>query len=149
MGSVKPHLLAILAACALAAAGCNSSTADTSAASSLLATAPTSPLVTENFSGTVLTGSNDAHSFTVTSNNSPITLALTTAGPPATITEGFGVGQTIAGSCQLLSGGFGNYTASTTPQLSGTIPTGTYCVMVYDVGNQTAAITYTVVVNHY
>jgi hypothetical protein len=62
---------------------------------------------------------------------------------------GFGVGQTVAGSCQLLSGGYGTYSASTTPQLSGTIGSGTYCVMVYDVGNQSAAITYTVVVNHY
>jgi hypothetical protein len=142
-------MLALLAVCAFGVAGCNSTSTDSSTASSLLATAPTAPLVTENFAGTVLPGANDAHSFTVTSNNSPITLAMTTAGPPATITEGFGVGQTVAGSCQLLSGGFGNYTASTTPQLSGTIPTGTYCVMVYDVGNQTAAITYTVVVNHY
>ena len=137
-----------MAACAFATAGCSNSSTDTTSTTTST-TAPTSPLVTENFSGTVQPGGNDANSFTVTSNNAAITLDLTSAGPPATISMGFGIGQTVAGSCQLLSGGYGTYQASTTPQLSGTIPTGTYCVMVYDVGNQAAAITYTVVVQHY
>ena len=144
---VKHTLVCLVAACTLAAAGCSSSTDTSSTTTST--TAPTTPLVTENFSGTVQPGGNDAHSFTVTSNNAAITLGMTSAGPPATIAMGFGIGQTVSGSCQLLSGGFGTYAASASPQLSGTIPTGTYCVMVYDVGNQAAAITYTVVIQHY
>ena len=34
-------------------------------------------------------------------------------------------------------------------QLSGTIAAGAYCVMVYDAGNQSGPINYTVVVQHY
>src|SRR4051812_19676994 len=131
------------------AAGCNSSDSSGTSAADLLAATPPVPLVTDNFSGTVNQGSNDSHTFTVTSSNFQIALTMTSAGPPATIQEGFGVGQIVAGSCQLLSGAYGVYPASTTPQLSGTITAGTYCVMVYDAGNQTGPITYTVVVQHY
>ena len=147
MNGVKQTLLVLLAACAaLTAAGCSTSTADTS---SSLPTAPSTPLVTENFAGTVQVGSNDSHPFTVTSSGFQITVDLTTAGPPATIATGLGVGSFVAGTCQLLSGGFATVQASATPQLSGNIGSGQYCVMVHDVGNQSAPITYTVVVNHY
>ncbi|MCU1384556.1 MAG: hypothetical protein JWL71_3253 [Acidobacteria bacterium] len=147
---MKLHVLAVAVVCLLAGAGC--STADSSSGTSpaaLLATAPSTPLVTETFSGTVQPGSNDSHPFTVTSDGFQITLAMTAAGPPATIAEGLGIGQVVSGSCQLLSGGFGTFTPSITPQLAGTIPAGSYCAMVYDVGNQSAAITYTVIVQHY
>jgi len=148
MGTVKLSVFAV-AALAVLAAGCNSSDSSGTTPAAILASSPLVPLATENYSGTVQPGSNDSHTFTVTSNNFQLTAALTTAGPPATIQEGFGIGQIVAGTCQLLSGGFGTYAASTTPQLSGTVPAGTYCVMVYDAGNQTAPITYTVVVQHY
>jgi len=150
MRLVKRASLAAAALCLLTAAGCNNSSTDSSnTPAALLAASPTSPLVIENLSGTVPQGGNDFHTFTVTSNNFQITAAMTSAGPPATIQEGFGIGQIVAGSCQLLSGGFGTFAASTTPQLSGTIPAGTYCVMVYDVLNQSGPITYTVVLQHY
>jgi hypothetical protein len=141
-------LLAVIALCLLVAAGC-SSDSPTGSSPSALPIAPATPLVTETFSGTVQPGSNDWRPFTVTSDGFQISLAMTAAGPPATIAEGFGVGQVVSGSCQLLSGAYGTYTASATPQLSGTIAAGSYCVMVYDVGNQTAAVTYTVIVQHY
>jgi hypothetical protein len=148
MGTVKTSLFLIAAFAALAA-GCNSSDASGTSPADILASSPSIPLATENFSGTVQQGSNDSKPFTVVSNNFQLTAAMTTAGPPATIQEGFGIGQMVAGTCQLLSGGFGTFAASTTPQLSGTVPSGPYCVMVYDVGNQTGPITYTVVIQHY
>jgi hypothetical protein len=144
--TVKATLACLIAAAALLAAGC--STASDSSSSSLPAT-PSSPLVTENFSGTVQIGSNDSHPFTVTSDGFQITIDLTTAGPPATITMGVGIGGLVAGTCQLLSGGSALTPAGATPQISGNIAAGQYCLMVYDVGNQSAPITYTVVVNHY
>jgi hypothetical protein len=149
MSVVKRASLAAAALCLLTAAGCSNTDDSSTTPAALLAASPTSPLVTENFSGTVLQGSNDSHPFTVTSNNFQIVVTMTTAGPPATIQEGLGVGQIVAGSCQLLSGGSGTYAASATPQLSGTIGAGSYCLMVFDVGNQTGPITYTVVVQHY
>ncbi len=38
--------------------------------------------------------------------------------------------------------------AAATPQLSGVSTAGTLCVNVYDIGNQTAPVTYTVTVAH-
>ena len=150
MRLVKLAPLAAAALCLVSAAGCdNTDSSSGTSAASVLAASPPVPLVTDNFAGTVQQGANDSHIFTVTSNNFQIAATLTTAGPPATIQEGFGIGTTVAGSCQLATGAFGVFAASTTAQLSGTIPAGTYCVMVYDAGNQTGPITYTVVVQHY
>jgi hypothetical protein len=112
---VKLLLLAAMA-CVLAAAGCSTNDPNSAASpAAVLASAPPTPLVTDTFTGTVQQGSSDSHPFTVTSNNFQAALALTDAGPPATIAEGFGVGQPVGGTCQLLSGGFGTYSASTTP----------------------------------
>ena len=143
---MKRTLAWLIVAAALSAAGCSNSAADTS---TTLPTAPSSPLVTENFSGTVQVGSNDSKPFTVTSSGFQITADLTSAGPPATISMGIGVGTLVAGTCQLSSGGFITAPAGSTPQLTGTINAGQYCFMVYDVGNQSAPITYTATVNHY
>jgi hypothetical protein len=143
--NVKQTLLCLIVATALSAAGCSNST-DTS---STLPTAPSSPLVTENFSGTVQVGSNDAKPFTVTSDGFQITVDMTSAGPPATIAMGIGVGTFVGGTCQLSTGGFTTAAASSTPQLTGTIAAGQYCFMIYDVGNQSGPVTYTAVVMHY
>jgi hypothetical protein len=143
--NVKLTLACLIVATALSAAGCSNSS-DTS---STLPTAPTSPLVTENFSGTVQVGANDAKPFTVTSDGFQITVDMTSAGPPATIAMGIGVGTFVGGTCQLSTGGFTTAAASSTPQLTGTIAAGQYCFMVYDVGNQSGPVTYTAVVNHY
>jgi len=144
--NVKQTLACLIVATVFTAVGCSNSSDNTS---STLPTAPSSPLVTENFSGTVQIGSNDSKPFTVTSDGSPITIDLTSAGPPATISMGFGVGTFVGGTCQLSSGGNTTAAAGPTPQLSGTISAGSYCFMVYDVGNQSGPITYTAVVNHY
>jgi hypothetical protein len=142
---VKQILTALIVVSALAAAGCSSGD---DASSSLPAT-PSSPLVTENFSGTVQVGGSDAHPFTVTSSGFQISLDLTSVGPPSTITMGFGIGSWDGTTCSPLSGGYGNYQASTTPQLGGNINAGAYCAIVFDVGNQSAPVTYTAVILHY
>jgi hypothetical protein len=74
---------------------------------------------------------------------------LTAAGPPATIFMGFGIGSWDGTSCTLLSGGSVNTQAGAVAQLSGTVNSGNYCVMVYDIGNQTAPISYTWTMTHY
>lgn len=142
---MKQILTALILVSAFAAAGC--STSDPT--SSSLPATPSSPLVTENFSGTVQVGGSDAHPFTVTSSGFQISLDLTSAGPPSTITMGFGIGSWDGTTCSPLSGGYGSFQASATPQLGGNINAGTYCAVVFDVGNQSAAITYTAVILHY
>ena len=74
---------------------------------------------------------------------------LTAAGPPTTIYMGVGIGTPTAGSCSLLSSSQVLTQAGTTAQLTGTVNAGTYCVAVFDAGNQTAQIAYSVTVTHY
>jgi len=139
---------AVFTEVAVALSACSSS--DSSSGSSF--TLPT-PVVTDTFSGTVDVGGFDFHSFTVGSTGT-LSVTLTAAGPPPTIFMGLGVGTPVAAtasapaSCPLLANASLPTPAGTTAQLSGTIGPGTYCVSVYDVGNQTAQIAYTVTVSH-
>ena len=133
---------------ALAAAGCSSG-GTSLPASATPAPAPTPVATTETFTGTVNVGGNDVHPFTVTSSNQNLAVTLTVAGPPSTIFMGLGVGVYSGSTCTLISTGTLTTPAGPTAQLSGTITAGAYCVMVFDVGNQSAPVTYTAVVVHY
>ena len=59
------------------------------------------------------------------------------------------MGRPPTSSRTLLTNGSVITQAGATAQLAGTVNAGTYCVMVYDAGNQSAQVTYSVVVNHY
>ena len=87
--------------------------------------------------------------FTVTLSGGQVNVNLTAAGPPSTIYMGVGVGTYSAPTCTLLTNGSVVTQAGTTAQLSGTLNAGSYCVMVYDAGNQSAPVSYSVTVNHY
>jgi hypothetical protein len=129
---------------ALAAVGC------TNGGTTLPASATPTPMATtDTFTGTVAVGGNDSHPFTVTTPDQSLAVTLTAAGPPSTIFMGLGVGTFSGSTCTLISTGYLTTQAGTAAQLSGTISAGAYCVMVFDVGNQSAPVTYTVVVNHY
>jgi hypothetical protein len=113
-------------------------------------TAPTAPSTTETFTGTVNPQGSDSHTFTVTATGE-LDVTLTAAGPPSTISVGLGLGTpstTDPTVCSLLSNAALSTQAATTPQLVGTAAPGSYCVAVFDVGNQSAAVTYTVTVTH-
>lgn len=114
----------------------------------LVAPAPVLTFTTETFTGSVdpPLGA-DIHPFTLAATGQ-VDVTLTAAGPPATIQMGLGVGVPGGTTCALLTGGFVTVPAGTVPQLSGSLPAGAYCVQVYDVGNQSASITYTVTVTH-
>lgn len=97
-----------------------------------------------------MVGGSDIHSFTVTTAGQPTSVTLTTAGPPPTIFMGVGVGSMTAdGVCTFFSQASVVTQASPTPALSGTIAAGTYCVAVFDAGNQTASVDYTLTLVHY
>ena len=113
------------------------------------ATAPTGAATTDIFTGTVPVGGLDFKPFTVTQNNGLLSVTLTAAGPPATITMGLGVGTVTGTTCTLLSGASTSAPAGITPQLSGTIGAGSYCVEVVDIGNAALPITYSVTVVHF
>ena len=124
-----------------------------SGSSTSLPTVPTA-LTTVTFTGTVNLGSSDFHTFTVPLSGGELDITLRAAGPPSTVFMGIYVGipSTDGSTCTLINpSAFTVVQAGTTPQLSGTINAGTYCVAVYDAqlpGNQTAAVSYTVTVAH-
>ena len=140
------RLLAVLllGVTSLSAASC-----DNGGSSTDTPTSPSATLVTENFTGTVDQGGTGVNPFTVTSSGGQVNITLTAAGPPTTIYMGLGVGSYAAPTCTLLTNGSVLAQAGTTAQLTGTVNAGTYCVEVFDVGNQTAQIAYTVTVTHY
>jgi len=143
---VRHTILGAILVCALAAPACSSS--DDSSTSST--TAPTVlPATSENFSGTVQVGGLDAHPFVVALSGGLLNVTLTAVGPPPTIFMGFGVGSWDGTTCTPLAGGSANVQASTTPQLSGTVNAGSYCVMVFDIGNMVAPVTYSWTMTHY
>jgi len=109
---------------------------------------PALPPTSETFTGTVPVGGSDSHPFVVKLSNGLVTANLTAASPA--VAMGLGIGTIANGVCSVLSGGAVIATAGTTAQLTGTnFQNGTYCVQVFDVGNQSAAVTYSVTVTHY
>ena len=129
----------------LTASACGGS----STSASTTVTGPSATPTTEVFAGTVAVGGSAVHSFTVTLSNGQVNVILTAAGPPATIFMGLGIGTPSGATCTLLSGGSLATPAGSLAQLSGTAQAGTYCIAVYDVGNQTGDVTYSVTVTHY
>jgi hypothetical protein len=124
-----------------------SSTASTPS-SSTSTTAPSGAVTMEIFSGTVTVTGRDFHPFNEVVSGQ-VNVVLTAVGPPSTIYMGLGVGTYDGTTCTLLTGGTVVTGAGTTAQLAGAAAAGTYCVEVYDVGNQTAPVAYSVTVNHY
>jgi hypothetical protein len=122
---------------------------DSSATATPSAPTPTTAAATESFSGTVSVAGNDFHPFTVATAGATLSVTLTAAGPPSTIFVGLGLGAYDAPTCTLFSNAYLTTQAGATAQLSGTAGAGSYCVVVYDVGNQTGPITYAVTVSHY
>ena len=139
------HTLLILLALSVAVSACSTS-ADTGASATV--TAPGTALTTETFTGTVPVGGSDIHNFAL-SQAGELDVTLTAAAPPSTIFMGIGVGTLSGANCVFLSGSTANVQAGTTPQLTGTtITAGSYCVSVYDIGNEATPVTYSLTVVH-
>jgi hypothetical protein len=134
----------VASGCAVCGGNINNSATATPAAPT-----PTAAASTESFSGTVTVAGNDFHPFTVATTGATLSVTLTAAGPPTTIFMGLGLGAYDAPTCTLLNNAYLTTQAGAVAQLSGTAGAGAYCVVVYDVGNQTGPITYAVTVSHY
>jgi hypothetical protein len=132
----------LIVALALGAAACGSNSSGTSSP-----TTPTTPKTTDTLTGTVQVKGSDFKPFTVTSAGE-VDLTLTAAGPPSTIVMGVGIGTPGAAGCTLIPNASALTAAGTAPQVTGIMSPGTYCVVVYDVGNQTDAVSWTATVLH-
>lgn len=129
------------------ATSCDNSSTDSSSSTTTLS--PTAVPTVENYSGTVAVGGTDFHTFNVNLSGGTLAATLTAAGPPSTIFMGLGIGTPGSGVCAILPSAATSTQAGAVAQLSGTISAGTYCVSVFDVGNQSAPVTYAVTVSHY
>jgi hypothetical protein len=120
---------------------------------------PTPPVaeatVTETFTGTVNVLNVSSHNFFVgTTGKLVITLSSVrpTADPEtaSNVAVGLGVGVPAGFSCALTLGSDASKTvqASSSAQIRGTAISGTFCVTIYDVGNLTDSVDYTIIVAH-
>ena len=116
---------------------------DTTAAT----TSATVTRTTDTFTGTTPIAGSAFHTFTV-SQAGEVDATLTAAAPPSTIVMGFGLGEPADSKCVPFAGAEASTPAGASPQISGTVSPATLCVEVYDIGNQTAPVTYTVTVIH-
>jgi hypothetical protein len=111
--------------------------------------------VTETFTGTLSVQNVSSHSFMI-SRSGRITITLTAVTPPPTSEGpsspevGIGIGIPSGLTCvlNLGNGTTATVTAASTPQISGIVIAGTFCVAVYDVGNLTETVDYTLAVAH-
>jgi hypothetical protein len=105
---------------------------------------PVPATITETFSDTLLPLGSNTHQFSVQQVGG-LRISLGDVSPPAAIT--FGVGTQSLIGCTLINQV--RYEPGATAQLSGTATTtGQFCLMVYDTGTLTEAVTYTVTVLH-
>lgn len=125
----------VIAAPLFLLAGCGSADDNPVAPSPL---APAS--VTQEFSGEVEVQSSRVHPFPVSS-RSTIAVTLVTVGPLDTLAVGLGVGTWDGTACTLVAA---DNNARQAAVLSGTVEPGNYCAAVFDNGNLTGTITYTV-----
>lgn len=130
----RPYALLLVTPLVLLA-GCGSSDNNVTAPSTL---APAN--VTEEFSGTVEVGRSAVHPFPVPS-RSTITVTLVSVGPLSTLALGLGVGTWDGTNCTLVAADNNAREASV---LSGTVEPNNYCAAVFDSGNLTQNVTYTV-----
>lgn len=129
---------AILGTLALAAASCSTD---------VVPTAATPDTTTDVFSTQLGIGGTATRAFTVRTTGI-VSVTLTSVGPPSTVAVGVGVGipQASGSGCNLTRSAVA--TASADPQITLTADAGTYCVRVYDVGNLTAEVMFSVSVLH-
>jgi len=129
-----------VAAAAVSLVACTKSTTSSTSPT----TTPTK--TTDTFSGTVPVKGTDMHAFTVGSSGGEVDVTLTAATPSVTL--GLSVGTASGSTCATVAGGSVAVGPGTTAQLSGVMSPASYCVAVFDIGNDTQPVSYTVTVAH-
>jgi hypothetical protein len=148
------HLFPLVLLTAMAAAGCNTQTADNSGSTT---TTPSAPTITEPaFTGTLSAsqngGQNNVYTFSVTQVG-PLTVTLTAAGPPSGVAIGLAIGtptfSTTGTTCSPIATNNNAQVGVNAPQISGTVSaSGPYCLAVFGIPPITVDLTYSVTVAH-
>jgi hypothetical protein len=105
---------------------------------------PAVPTITDTFSDTLLVLGSNTHQFTVAAIGG-VKVSLASVQPAALV--GLGIGTPSLGSCSVID--HVDAVAGQAIQLSGTatVP-GSYCVVIYDIGNLVEPAAYTINVLH-
>jgi hypothetical protein len=106
---------------------------------------PSAPASSETFSGTVGVQGSSRSTFTVAQQGT-VSVTLSAASP--SVAMGLGIGTPNGATACAMTSSTTSATAGPSPQLTVTEAPGSYCVSVYDVGNVTTSVTYSVVVAH-
>ncbi len=130
--------LSMVVACAsvLLVAGCssNNTTTPTTATAS----------VTDTFNGTLAQGGSAAYNFNVTADGT-ITVTLVSLSPQTTITMGLGLGTPAVAGCSVTTT---QENVKVGTPIQATLPAGSYCLLLYDLGNMSGADAYSLTVQH-
>ena len=154
MAITKILMTSVLIATAAVGSACGGSNSNT--------TSPTAP--SQTFSTDILTGAvpvpvngvlqSAFNQFVVGQGGGTVSVTMTSAVETLpggtflpTITMGLAVGPVTNGTCTTTSG-FTTAQGASSPQLSGTLAAGTYCVTVSDVSGQLGPVSYAVAVTH-
>jgi hypothetical protein len=114
-------------------------------------TTPSASRITETFTGTLLAGGRNSHTFTI-QRPGQVDVDLTNVGPPSTKHVGLAIGLPNGSDCTVdirAGAPFNTVQAGPSPQLSGNWTPGQLCVAIYDttydpiVGSVDYAITVT------
>jgi hypothetical protein len=128
---------AALLAALLAAPACDDATST--------ATSPTTSPVTETFTGQFAPGGGASRSFTAASAGTT-TIALTQIGPPADLTVGLGIGIPRANNAGCYLTQSMDTTAAASPQITVAVEGATYCVRVFDRGQLTSPVAFSITI---
>ena len=99
--------------------------------------------VTETFTGTVAPVSNSTFNFDV-KGSGEFWIKIVSLNPAATVGIGFGV-RTSSG-CGMVQ--FNDFATAGATALTNSIVQGAYCAGIYDSGQMTTTVSYTITVNH-
>jgi len=135
----KRSLLAFAMVVAIASGGCNLLNDVTSPST------PSPSTSTETFGGTVGVQGSSRSTFAVAQQGT-VTVTLSALSP--SVAMGLGIGTPNGSTACAMTSSTTTALPGSTPQLTVTEPPGNYCVSVYDVGNVTGTVTYSVIVAH-
>jgi hypothetical protein len=146
-------LTSLMVALVVASSACDNSGSDTTPT-------PTVVPVNEVLTGTVQIPVNGTlqsafNTFVVGQGGGTVSVTLTSAVETlpggtllTTVTMGLGIGTVTNGTCTPFSNAFVTAQASSTPQLTGGLNAGSYCVQVSDVTSQVGPVAYALAVSH-
>jgi hypothetical protein len=101
----------------------------------------------EIFSGTLAVRGSSLSTFTVAQAGT-VAVTISSVGPPPNIVVGLGLGTpNVTGACDFSTSNPAAVAASK-PQITVTEPAGQYCIEIYDVGDLTGAVSFTLTIRH-